>query len=94
MSEDVRAAATALLQDKGGHPSPHYQAYVRFQQEYAHHRAALDAAQASAAADPLKLQQWPLTGTPYQEAVDAAWDRWVGLGHKTEIERALALLGT
>ena len=94
MSEDVRAAATALLQDERGYPSSHYQAYMRYQQEYDHLRDVFNAAQVSAAADPLKLQQWPMTGVPYQQAVDAAWDHWVGLGYKAEIERALALLGT
>jgi hypothetical protein len=85
-------AATAVLQDKDGNVTPHYQAYMDRQDEYQSKIKARNRAYSAAFTDPMKLQQWPQDGVPYQDDVDQAWDRWISLGHKIEIEKALNTL--
>lgn len=84
--------ARAILMDKDGNPTPHYQAYMKYQDEYKGKVKALQEAYANALTDPMKLQNWPIEGVSYQNDVDKAIDRWVSLGFKEEIENALATL--
>lgn len=86
------ADATAMLMDKDGNVTPHYQAYMQYEDEYKSKVKARNRAYSTAFSDPMKLQQWPQDGVPYQDDVDEAWDRWMGLGFKIEIEKAMATL--
>lgn len=85
-------AAHAKLTDKDGNPTQHYLIYMRFEEEYRSKVKARDEAYAKALSDPTKLQLWPIEGRTYQEDIDKAMDRWVGLGFKSEIENAIATL--
>ena len=85
-------AAQAKLTDKDGNPTPHYEAYMRFEDEYKSKVKIRDKAYASALSDPMKFQHWPIEGRAYQDDADKALDRWVGLGFKSEIENAIAAL--
>jgi len=82
----------AKLIDKDGNVTPHYQAYMRYEDVYKSKVEARNKAYSAASTDPMKLQQWPMDGVSYQNDVDAAWDRWIGLGFKLEIEKAIATL--
>jgi hypothetical protein len=84
--------ATAKLMDKDGNPTPHYQAYMQYQEKYKDKVKAFHRAYANAFADPMKLQSWPIDGTSYQDDVDEATDQWVSFGFKNEIENAIATL--
>jgi len=84
--------AQAKLMDQDGNPTPHYQAYMQYEDEYKSKVKAWHKAYASAFTDPMKLQNWPIDGVLYQDDADEAMDRWVGLGHKEEIENAIATL--
>jgi|GEM_PF-2542827 len=90
--KQAHEAAQAKLTDKDGNPTPHYQAYWRFKDEYNGKVKARDKAYAAALIDPKKLQNWPIEGRTYQDGVDKAMDRWVSLGFKFEIENAIAAL--
>lgn len=95
LSDELKAAyeaATAKLMDKDGNPTPHYEAYMRYEDEWKSKVRARNKAYAAAFTDPMKLQQWPSDGVLYQEDVDEAWNRWMGLGHKVEIEKAIDTL--
>jgi hypothetical protein len=85
-------AATAKLMDKDGNPTPHYQAYMQYEDEYKSKVKAWQRAYAAAFTDPMKLQNWPIQGTSYQDDADEAMDRWTGLGFKQEIENAINTL--
>ena len=85
-------AASGKLMDKDGNPTPHYEAYMRYEDEYKSKVKAWTRAYAAAFTDPMRLQNWPLEGRSYHEDADEAMDRWVGLGFKQEIETALATL--
>jgi hypothetical protein len=84
--------ATAKLMDKDGNVTPHYQAYMQYEDGYKSKLKARNKAYSAAFTDPIKLQQWPQDGVPYQDDVDEAWDRWMGLGFKIEIEKAISTL--
>lgn len=86
------ADATAKLMDKDGNVTPHYQAYMQYEDAYKSKVKARNKAFAIAFTDPMKLQQWPQDGVSYQDDVDEAWDRWMGLGFKIEIEKAIQTL--
>jgi len=86
------ADATAKLQDKDGNVTPHYQAYMQYEDEYKSKVKARNKAYADAFTDPMKLQAWPINGVPYQDDVEEAWNRWTGLGFKEEIEKAIDTL--
>lgn len=86
------ADATAKLMDKDGNVTPHYQAYMQYEDAYKSKVKARNKAYSAAFTDPMKLQQWPQDGVPYQDDVDEAWDRWMGLGFKEEIEKAINTL--
>jgi hypothetical protein len=96
MAQDAKrqayADAIAKLMDKDGNVTPHYQAYMQYEDAYKSKVEARNKAQSAAFSDPMKLQQWPQDGVSYQHAVDAAWDRWMGLGFKIEIEKAISTL--
>lgn len=85
-------AAQAVLADKDDNPTPHYQAYMDKEDEYKDKVKAYNRAYGAAFTDPVKLQNWPRDGVLYQQDVDEAWDRWVALGHKEEIDKAIATL--
>ena len=78
--------------DKDGNPTPHYQAYMNYQDEYKSKMRSWQRAYAAAFSDPMKLQHWPLEGRGYHDDADEAMDRWTGLGFKNEIENAIATL--
>lgn len=84
--------AQTVLQDKDGNATPHYEAYMRYQDEYKTKIKIRNREYANAFTDPLRLQSWPMNGVTFQDDVDDAAKRWTGLGHKEEIERALNTL--
>jgi hypothetical protein len=84
--------AQAKLMDQDGNPTPHYQAYLEYEEKYKDKVRAWHKAYASAFTDPMKLQMWPIEGVMYHDEADEAMDQWVGFGHKEEIENALATL--
>jgi hypothetical protein len=95
LSDDLKQAyadATAKLMDKDGNVTPHYQAYMQYEDDWKSKVKAKNKAYSNAFTDPMKLQQWPQDGVPYQDDIDEAWDRWMGLGFKVEIEKAMATL--
>jgi len=95
INDDLKAAyekEKAKLMDKDDNPTPHYEAYMRYEDEWKDKVRAWHRAYSNAFTDPMKLQNWPIEGTMYQDDADEAMDRWVGLGHKQEIENAIATL--
>lgn len=86
------ADAQAKLQDKDGNVTPHYDAYMRYEDEYKSKLKARNKAYADAFTDPMKLQAWPVNGVPYQDDVEEALNRWTALGFKEEIEKAINTL--
>jgi hypothetical protein len=73
-----------------GEPTARYAAYLKYQERYARAKRELDEAYSAALADPARLHQWPLAGVGLQAAVDSAWQEWVTLGFKNEVEKKLA----
>jgi hypothetical protein len=95
LNADMKAAydkATALLMDKDGNPTAHYESYMKYEDEYKSKVKSKNKAYASAFTDPAKLQMWPIEGKTYQDDVDEAWDRWTSFGFKEEVENAIATL--
>lgn len=95
INDDLKAAykkAHDVLMDKDDNPTPHYESYMRFEEEWKTKVKAWHRAYSNAFTDPMKLQMWPIEGTMYHDDADEAMDRWVGLGHKHEIENAIAIL--
>lgn len=95
LNDAIKAAydkAKAKLMDKDGNPTPHYEAYMRYEDEYKSKVKASNTAYTSAFTDPAKLQMWPIVGKTYQDDIDEAWDRWSSFGFKEEIEAAIATL--
>jgi len=86
--------AQAKLVDKDGNATPHYEAYMRYDDEWKSKVRAWYRAYAAAATDPVKLQAFPLEGTLYHDDADKAMDRWTSLGFKGEIEDAIATLAS
>jgi len=86
------ADAQAKLMDKDGNPTPHYQAYMEYEEKYKDKVKAWNRAYANAFADPMKFQNWPRDGVLYHDDADEAMDHWVGFGFKQEIENAIATL--
>jgi len=84
--------ATAQLMDKDGNVTTHYQAYMQYEDAYKSKVKARNKAYSAAFTDLMKLQAWPQDGVPFQDDVDEAWDRWMGLGFKIEIEKAISTL--
>lgn len=95
LSPELQAAydaAQAVLTDKDGNPAPKYQAYMDREDEYKTKVKAYNRAYAAAMTDPALMESFPRDGVLYQQDVDEAMDRWTGLGHKEEIDKALATL--
>jgi hypothetical protein len=95
LNADIKAAyekATAMLMDKDGNPTPHYESYMKYEDEYKSKVKAKNKQYANAFTDPAKLQMWPIEGKTYQDDVEEAWDRWSSFGFKVEIEKAIATL--
>lgn len=86
------ADATAVLIDKDGNVTPHYQAYMDREDEYKSKVKTWHRAYAAVISDPMKFQSWPVDGTAYQDDADEAMNRWISFGFKETIERALATL--
>jgi hypothetical protein len=84
--------ARALLSDGNGNPTPQYQAYLSYQNEYNDKLSAYNAAYERAKSSPLMFQRWPIAGKEYSDAVNDAMNKWIVLGHKYDIENALSLL--
>lgn len=84
--------ARAKLMDKDGNPTPHYEAYIRYEDEYNSKRRTYFKAYADAFTNHMKLQNFPNEGKLYHDDVDEAWNRWQGLGFKEEIEKAINTL--
>lgn len=40
----------------------------------------------------MALQNWPIVGRSYQEAIDSALDKWLTLGQKDRVERVLKVM--
>jgi len=91
---EVNEKAKAALIDESGKPTSHFQAYIKYQENWKNKRKAYDSAYANASNNPLQLQQWPIEGVLYQQETDEAWDRWVALGFKNEIENAINILAS
>jgi hypothetical protein len=81
-----------LLVDAEGEPTPLYRRYLRYQQEYRKALRARDQARTRARRNPVALQNWPIVGRSYQEAIDSALDRWLTLGQKDRVERVLGMM--
>ena len=65
LSDEMKQAyadATAKLMDKDGNVTPHYNAYMQYQDAYRSKERALNRAYGNAYTDPMKLQQWPREG--------------------------------
>jgi hypothetical protein len=84
--------ATAVLMDKDGNATPHYESYMEYEEKWKDKVKAWHRAWGNAITDPMKLETFPVDGVQYQDDADEAMDRWVGLGHKEEIEKAIATL--
>jgi hypothetical protein len=78
--------------DTDGNPTPHYQAYLKYRDEYQSKVKAWHKAYTAALTNPMKLQTWPIDGASYRNDVDEAVNHWLSLGFKEEIENALATL--
>lgn len=87
-------AASAKLVDKDGSITPHYQAYMEYEDKYKSKVKAWSKAYTAVFSDPVKLQNWPIEGRSYHDDADEAMDRWISLGFKEEIENALATLAS
>ena len=81
-----------LLVDAEGKPTPLYRRYLRYQQEYQKAVRARDQARTRARRTPVALQNWPIVGRSYQEAIDSALDRWLTLGQRNRVERVLEMM--
>lgn len=95
LNPDMKKAfedAKAKMMDKDGNTTPHYEAYMRYEDEYKSKVKAWNRAYAAAFTDPMKFQRWPIEGKLYHDDVDEAMDRWASFGFKQEIENAIATL--
>lgn len=73
-------------------PTSAYEKYQRYRKAYNKSVQAYTAQYLAAAASPITLQMWPVTGKTYLSDVDSAMDEWISLGKKIEIENAIDLL--
>lgn len=95
ISDDLKAAyaaTAAKLTDADSNPTPHYQAYMQYEDAYNGKRKEWHRAYAAAFTDPMKLQAWPIEGVDFEDQANEAWDRWMSFGFKEEIESAIATL--
>ena len=90
--EDVYKAAKAVLLSSDGKPTAQYQAYMKYEEEWKKKVNAFNTAYAKASTNPVKFQDWPIEGKIYHYEVDEAWNEWLALGFKNEIEKAIGNL--
>jgi hypothetical protein len=90
--QEAYEKAKAKLMDKDGNVTPHYEAYLRYQDEWRTKIKAWQRAYAASSGDPMKLNTWPNEGKLYHDEADEAWDRWMAFGFKQEIEEAMNAL--
>lgn len=88
----IYADSAAKVIDKDGNATPHFEAYMQYEDVYKSKVEARDKAYSAASTDPMKLQQWPVDGVSYSNEVDKAWDKWIVRGFKVEIEKAITTL--
>ncbi|WP_207496988.1 hypothetical protein [Aridibaculum aurantiacum] len=81
-----------LLVDYNGNPTPCYQAYMKYRQEYDKKVAEQANAYNQARLSPMKFQMWPIVGKSYSDDVNEALNRWITLGFKNEVEKAINIL--
>jgi hypothetical protein len=84
--------ARTILMDKSGKPTDHYTAYLQYSNEWQTKMNSYNEAYSKALADPMKLQRWPIEGKQYRAEIDSAWNKWIALGFKNEIEGAVNIL--
>ena len=75
-------AAKAKLMDADGNPTPHYQKYMEYEDDYKSKVRAWHKAYAAAFTDPMKLQSWPIQGVDYADDANSAWDKWQSSGSR------------
>lgn len=92
--EQTRAleAARSVFSDRDGAITPKFERYKQLRDAWIAKKRTLNQAYSAAFSDPIKLQNFPLVGASYQQDVDSAYNEWVALGSKAEIEKAQALL--
>ena len=84
--------AKAMLVGDDGQPSAMYQTYLRFRQEYTNKKKEYADAYANAIKDPQRLPLWPVEGKAFIDEVDQAWEKWIVMGFKNEVERAINIM--
>lgn len=92
--DEMNEKARAILLDKDGNPTSNYQAYMKYEDEWREKVKAYNEAYENASTNPLNLQRWPIEGRLFQHDIDQAWDRWIALGFKNEIENAISILSS
>jgi hypothetical protein len=92
LQKSIEAAKAVLVDPKTGNPTPHYNAYLYYQQKYYDAQQNLNGQYADAIEDPNEFAMWPIKGKIPQEKVNSALEAWAGLGYKSEIETALDTL--
>ena len=95
ISDELKKAyddAKALLVDADDNPTKHYESYMERQEDYHDKVKEWHRAYSNAFADPMKLQNWPSEGKSYEDDANDAMDKWIALGHKEEIDKAIATL--
>lgn len=85
-------AAKAKLMDKDDNPTPRYQAYMKYEDEYKSKVRKYYTEFANAFNDPGKMQMWGNVGKLLHDDIDEALARWDGFGFRHEMEDALANL--
>ena len=86
--------AKGELMTPEGDPTPHYEKYMQYREEYNEVVQTRNRQYANALTDPMKLQMWPVQGKMYQDDVNFAWDKWQSFGHKQKIEQAIAVMSS
>lgn len=89
---DAYEKAKATLINNEGRPTPHYENYLKYEDEWNTKKKAYETAYAAASTDAMILQRWPIEGLSYRSEVDSAWNKWIALGFKNEIETAIATI--
>lgn len=84
--------ARSVLLDKSGKPTDHYNAYLQYRNKWLIKQNSYNEAYSKASTDPIKLQRWPIDGKQYRAEIDSAWNNWIILGFKNDIEGAVNFL--
>ena len=88
LQKSIDAAKAVLVDPATQNPTPHYNAYLYYQQKYFDAQQSLNGQYANAISDPAKFAMWPINGKIPQEKVNSSLENWAGLGFKNEIETA------